>query len=33
VDFTSFPAIEVKPDLHHLKRWHGEVSRRSSAKA
>jgi hypothetical protein len=32
MDFTSFPA-EVKFDLHHLKRWHDEVSRRSSAKA
>jgi len=32
VDFTSFPSIEVKLDLHHLKRWHDEVSRRSSPK-
>jgi len=33
VDFTSFPAIEVKLDLHHLRRRHDEVSRRSSARA
>jgi glutathione S-transferase len=33
VDFTSFPGIEVKPDLRHLKRWHAEVSGRPSAQA
>jgi glutathione S-transferase len=26
VDFTSLPAIEVKLDLHHLRRRHDEVS-------
>jgi glutathione S-transferase len=33
VDFTCFPSIEVKPDHHHLKRWHAEVSGRPSAQA
>ena len=33
VDFTRFPAIEVKPELQHLKRWHAEVSGRPSAQA
>jgi glutathione S-transferase len=33
VDFTSFPGIEVKPELQHLRRWHAEVSARPSAQA